>query len=240
MIDHVRSTVLSVLNKENRGTLTVSQFNEYAKHAQQLIFDQYFSEYSRLSTLKNSRRLSRDQGDKLSILRSNIDKFMKTASGSIVSTYLTFGFDSQNSPLFKPEDLYTPISLVYLGKLMEYVPKYKETYLESSNIAGPSALYQGYCDENDKWYVKPSTLTGEVNINYIRNVVDPKWTYTIVGENPVHNPSATDFQDFELGLDDQTSIVIEILKLAGVTIREAEVAQAAAQIDAVDTQKENV
>jgi hypothetical protein len=58
--------------------------------------------------------------------------------------------------------MYTPISLVYLGKLMEYVPKYKETYLESSNIAGPSTLYPGYCDENNYWYVKPSTLTGEL------------------------------------------------------------------------------
>lgn len=229
MIDHVRSTVLSVLNKENRGTLTVSQFNEYAKHAQQLLFNQYFSEYSRLSTLKNSRRLSRDQGDKLSILRANIDKFMKTATETITATYIT-----------KPTDLYTPISLVYDGKLMEYVPKYKETYLDSSNIAGPSALYPGYCDQNDYWYVKPNTLTGDVKVNYIRNVLDPKWTYVIVGENPVYNPSAADFQDFELGADDQTSLVIEILKLAGVTIREAEVAQAAAQIDAVETQKENV
>jgi len=239
MIDHVRRTVLSVLNKENRGTLTVSQFNSYAKHAQQLLFDQYFSEYARLNTLKNARRLSKDQGDKLAILRANIDKFMKTASGSIVSTYLTFGVDSQNNPLFKPEDLYTPISLVYSGKLMEYVPKYKETYLESSNIAGPSALYPGYCDENDYWYVKPSTLTGAVDVSYIRNLVDPNWTYIVVGENPVFNLSALDYQDFELGLDDMASLVVEILKLSGVTIREAEVAQAAAQIDAVDTQKEN-
>jgi len=229
MIDHVRSTVLSVLNKENRGTLTVSQFNEYAKHAQQLLFDQYFSEYSRLSTLKNARRLSRDQGDKLSILRANIDKFMKTATQTITASYIT-----------KPTDMYTPISLVYDSKLMEYVPKHKETYLEASNIAGPSALYPGYCDENDYWYIKPNTLTGDVNVNYIRNIADPKWTYVIVGENPVYNPSASDFQDFELGADDQTSLVIEILKLAGVTIREAEVAQAAAQIDAVETQKENV
>jgi hypothetical protein len=229
MINHVRNTVLSVLNKENRGTLTVSQFNSYAKYAQQLLFDQYFSEYSRLSTMKNARRLSKDQGDKLSILRSNIDKFMKTSSVSISSTYL-----------IKPSDLYTPITLVYSGKLMEYVPKYKETYLESSNISGPSELYPGYCDENDKWYVKPSTLTGEVNVNYIRNVVDPKWTYTVVGENPIFNPSAGDYQDFELNPDDEASLIVEILKLSGVTIREAEVAQAAAQIDAVETQKENV
>lgn len=229
MINHVRNTVLSVLNKENRGTLTVSQFNSYAKYAQQLLFDQYFSEYSRLSTMKNARRLSKDQGDKLSILRSNIDKFMKTSSVSILSTYV-----------IKPADLYTPITLVYSGKLMEYVPKYKETYLESSNISGPSELYPGYCDENDKWYVKPSTLTGEVNVSYIRNVVDPKWTYTVVGENPIFNPSAGDYQDFELNPDDEASLIVEILKLSGVTIREAEVAQAAAQIDAVETQKENV
>jgi hypothetical protein len=229
MINHVRNTVLSVLNKENRGTLTVSQFNSYAKYAQQLLFDQYFSEYSRLSTMKNARRLSKDQGDKLSILRSNIDKFMKTTSVSISNTYL-----------IKPADMYTPISLVYSGKLMEYVPKYKETYLESSNISGPSELYPGYCDENNYWYVKPSTLTGEVDVNYIRNVLDPKWTYTVVGENPIFNPSAGDYQDFELNPDDEASLIVEILKLSGVTIREAEVAQAAAQIDAVETQKENV
>ena len=229
MIDHVRSTVLSVLNKENRGILTVSQFNSYAKHAQQLIFDQYFSEYSRLSTLKNSRRLSSDQGDKLKMLRQNIDKFVKTDTKTITNTYIE-----------KPTDLYSMLSLVYSGKLMEYVPKYKETYLEASNIAGPSTLYPGYCDENNYWYIKPSTLTGDVSVNYIRTLADPNWTYTVVGQNPVHNPDAPDFQDFELDVDDQTSLVIEILKLSGVTIREAEVAQAAAQIDAVDTQKENV
>lgn len=229
MINHVRNTVLSVLNKENRGTLTVSQFNSYAKYAQQLLFDQYFSEYSRLSTLKNSRRLSRDQGDKLSILRSNIDKFMKTATVSKTGDYY-----------LKPSDMYSPISLVYGGKMVEYVPKYKETYLESSNIAGPSALYPGYCDENDYWYLKPDTLADDLTLNYIRTLAEPRWTYQVVGENPVFNPSATDYQDFELGPDDETSLIIEILKLSGVTIREAEVSQAAAQIDAVDTQKENV
>ena len=96
-------------------------------------------------------------------------------------------------------------------------------------------LYPGYCDENNYWYIKPSTLLGSITVNYIRNVIDPKWTYTIVGED-LFNPSA-DHQDFELELDDETKLIIEILKLSGVTIREPEVAQAAAQIDAVETQK---
>lgn len=219
------------MNKENRGILTVSQFNSYAKHAQQLLFDQQFAEYTKLSTLKNGRRLSRDQGDRLSMLRSNIDSFMVTTSQGISNGYV-----------LKPQDLYTPISLTISGKLMEYVPKHKETYLEASNLAGPSELYPGYCDENNYWYVKPNTLTGEVNISYIRNLKDPVWTYfSITGteQNPLFNPDAEDYQDFELSSDYETSLVIEILKLAGVTIRENEVTQVASQIDAVETQKEN-
>ena len=229
MIDHVRRTVLSVLNKENRGILTVDQFNAYAKHAQQLLFDQQFAEYTKLSVLKNANRLSRDQGDRLSMLRSNIDKFVKTTTVSQTSGYYV-----------KPTDMYSPLTLVYGGKQMEYVPKHKETYLTSSNVSGPSALYPGYCDENNYWYIKPNTLLGSITVNYIRNVVAPKWTYTIVGEDPLYNPSASDHQDFELELESETNLVIEILKLSGVTIREPEVAQAAAQIDAVETQKENL
>jgi len=229
MIDHVRRTVLSVLNKENRGILTVDQFNAYAKHAQQLLFDQQFSEYTRLSVLKNMNRLSRDQGDKLSMLRSNIDKFVKTSTISQTGGYYQ-----------KPNDMYSPLTLVYDGKLLEYVPKHKEIYLESSNVSGPSELYPGYCDENNYWYLKPSTLDGSLNANYIRNIKDPKWTYVVVGEDPLYNPSAADHQDFELELDSETSLVIEILKLSGVTIREQEVTQVATQIDAVETQKENL
>ena len=89
-----------------------------------------------------------------------------------------------------------------------------------------SALYPGYCDENNYRYIKPSTLLGSITVNYIRNVVAPKWTYTVVGEDPLYNPSASDHQDFELELS-ETNLVIEILKLSGVTIREPEVAQAA-------------
>jgi len=229
VIDHVRKTVLSVLNKENRGILTVSQFNSYARHAQQLLFDQYFAEYTRLSTLKNSRRLSRDHGDLLSIMRSSIDKFMVTTD-----------INNTNGYYVKPEDLYSPVSLVYEGSMVEYVPKYKEPFLETSNISGPSELYPGYCDENDYWYLKPSTLTQPIKLSYIRTLAEPNWTYVTVNEDPVFNPDASDFQDFELNSEDTTKLVIEILKLSGVTIREAEITQAATQIDAVETQKENV
>ena len=77
MINHVRNTVLSVLNKENRGFLTPAQFNSYAKHAQQLIFNQYLSEYSRMLLAKNARQTSSEFLDRSEVMQRKIEAFTK-------------------------------------------------------------------------------------------------------------------------------------------------------------------
>ena len=46
MIDSVRKTVLSILNKNNYGYITPADFNLYAKQAQLDIFDDYFYDYN--------------------------------------------------------------------------------------------------------------------------------------------------------------------------------------------------
>lgn len=63
-------------------------------------------------------------------------------------------------------------------------------------------------------------------------------TYNTVGENPIFNINAPDYQDFELDEDESVNLIVEILKLTGVTIRESEVTQAATTIDQVNTSKE--
>ena len=75
MINHVRNTVLTVLNKENRGFITPAQFNSYAKHAQQLLFNQYLSEYSRMLTAKNARQISSEFMDREEILMKRLQAF---------------------------------------------------------------------------------------------------------------------------------------------------------------------
>jgi hypothetical protein len=61
----------------------------------------------------------------------------------------------------------------------------------------------------------------------------------MVSDNPIFNPSAGDYQDFELPQEDEPNLVLEILKLAGLTIREPQITQAAVGLDAADIQKEN-
>jgi len=58
--------------------------------------------------------------------------------------------------------------------------------------------------------------------NYIRYPKDPVWTYNSVlsGQAPIFNPSASDYQDFELPKDYFNDLVNNILKYAGLEIRE--------------------
>ena len=124
MINHVRQTVLTVLNKENRGFLTPGQFNQYAKHAQETLFTRYFAEYNRLVALTNNRRSSDVYGDKENMLRKTIERFVKKTSVTQI-----------NQKYSKPLDLYHLVSVRYnnveveeLERIMNLPPKSYKDY----------------------------------------------------------------------------------------------------------------
>ncbi len=56
IINSVRETVLSVLNKNNYGYITPSDFNLYAKQAQLDIFEDYFYQYNYQVNQENARQ----------------------------------------------------------------------------------------------------------------------------------------------------------------------------------------
>lgn len=228
MINHVRNTVLSILNKENRGYITPEQFNSYAAYAQQGIFNLYFSEYAKMVALKNSRRLSADYGDRVREIQSDIDAFTKVAS-----------ITKSGAAYPKPTDMFKPLSLRYNGNEVVQVPIHKETFVEKANLTAPSTTYPIYIDKDNVFSVKPSTITSAIDLVYVRNPLTPKWTYTVVLDQPIFNPSASDYQDFELGQEESVNLIIEICKLAGVTIRENDVVTFANNADVIENQKQN-
>lgn len=230
MIDDVRKTVLTALNKENRGYLTPEQFNLYAKHAQMNIFNLYFTEHSRLVAMKNARRLSAEYGDMLNSLREKIEGFV--TSSSIAAS-------GSEYPI--PTDLYQVVNVQYFNSIAEKVSSAKALLLGNSNMTVPSTLYPTYTESNGSYKLNPFSLTENLVVNYIRVPKDPAWTYSSISgsEEPIFNPSALDYQDFELPAEDAPKLVLEILKLAGVTIRDAEVVQAANGLDTTQYQKEN-
>lgn len=231
MIDDVRNTVLTALNKENRGYLTPEQYNLYAKQAQMNIFNLYFSEYNKLVAMKNARRLSSEYGDSLNSLMEKIEAF-------IVSSAVPSNGGGEYSV---PSDTYQSITVSYNGAIAEKITEARELLLGLSNMTTPSLLYPVYKQVGNKYKLNPYNDTYDLNVVYVRLPLDPVWTYASISgsEEPIFSPTNTDFQDFELPAEDAPKLVLEILKLAGITIRDAEAVQGATGLDNTQYQKEN-
>ena len=226
MIDSVRQTVLSILNKNNYGYISPSDFNLFAKQAQLEIFDGYFKELNQIINAENARMSGTDYADLNKGVREAIDVFSRTAdltqTGAGANTYFT-------PSLATTGDDYYLLNKVLVGtREAEPVHHSKITLLNNSLLTAPSTQYPAYTLEADRITMFPETITGptDVQCQYIRYPFDPQWTYaTLAGGEPVFNQSAADYQDFEVPIDDETDLVYRILQMAGMSIREGDVYQ---------------
>jgi hypothetical protein len=222
MINEVRNTVLSILAKDNRGYVTPFEFNLYAKQAQLEVFERYIYLYSNAIIKQNQRAHGEGYTDVPKKLAEVLDTFYKV--GSLTYTAPNF---------VAPTDSYFIQKLVLNNKEIEKVSHQKALYLLDSNLTAPSVAYpvytlnDGVSSARANFTVYPNTITSNVKVHYLRYPKEPKWTYTSIGGDPLFNPSAIDYQDFEMPLSDFSDLVVKILQYAGVSIREQEVMAAA-------------
>jgi hypothetical protein len=221
MIDAVRNTVLAILNKNNYGYLSPSDFNLYAQQAQLEIFEDYFYQYNTQINLENARRSGTDYANLSKGILEVIDLFSKTAS--LVQTA------AGDNTYTMPSDYYLMNRVMYNGLEVERVNQSKITMLLNSMITAPSKEFPAYTTEASTMTAYPTTITGATDISaqYVRYPLTPKWTYNtaLEAQGPVFNQSAVDYQDFELPLDNLNDLVIKICQYAGVEIRETMVVQ---------------
>jgi hypothetical protein len=228
MINDVRNIVLSILNKENRGYVTPMEFNLYAKQAQLDIFENYTFAYSNAINKQNARLHGEGYSDIPKNIGEVIDLFSERAS-------LTY-----TSPTFAPpSDYYFLEKLLYNNsKEVEKVSHRKINYLLNSNLTAPTTSYPVYTLENDGIIVYPTIITSNVTAQYVRYPKDPNWTYSSINTgDPIFNPSAAGYQDFELPNSDFANLVVKILYYSGVQIREEQVTAAAKGEEVQDAQQ---
>jgi len=78
MINEVRNTVLSILNKNNYGYISPSDFNLYAKNAQIEIYEDYFSQYNKVINAENARMSGTDYADVRQPIAEMLEVFLVT------------------------------------------------------------------------------------------------------------------------------------------------------------------
>lgn len=230
MIDSVRATVLAICNKNNFGYISPSDFNLYAKQAQMRIFERMFSDYNKQINMENARQSGTDYAAKAQKIAQELETFM------VVTTFAQASGNTYTIPsnchFIPPNGVKTTSG----GKIMEYLTQGELVNLNNSNLTAPSTTYPAYTRDGFTLTAYPTSINtaGAVTALYFRFPLDPKWTYTTLsGGEPVFNQSAGDYQDFELSADYEPELVLNILEMAGVSIREVQVQQFA---DADDLQ----
>jgi hypothetical protein len=78
MINSVRNAVLSVLNKNNYGYISPSDFNLYSQNAQMEIYEEYFSSYNKVTNAENARTSGVDYADIEQPIAETMETFLRT------------------------------------------------------------------------------------------------------------------------------------------------------------------
>tara|TARA_R100000734_G_C3310244_1_gene101021 strand:+ start:974 stop:1678 length:705 start_codon:yes stop_codon:yes gene_type:complete len=233
MINSVRNTVLSIIDKDNSGFISPLEFNLYAKSAQLEIFQEYFDNFRKAVLDKNNRRGSKGATDEVKDIRHKLDIFTKKENLTRVGVTNRYTL---------PSDLYMVNNVLSNTDIVEEVDKTEFYFLGQANLASPSDTYKIFTRFGNEIEVSPAlTATQTLSMVYYRTPSEPKWTYiATAGGDPIYNASATDHQDFELHPEEETQLIVKILRYAGVSIRAEDVVTTANTQDKTEFEKENL
>jgi hypothetical protein len=229
MINSVRNTVLAIVNKNNYGYISPGDFNLFAKQAQLDLFDEYFFNYNEQVNEENARL----SGTGYANIKLGYEEVIDYFSVTEFLTQKTLG----TSVYYLPSTTTTGSDYYLLNKVLCYsggnllgeaekVTHSKITQLNSSLLTAPNTTFPAYTQAGDSITVFPTTINSgsDVQAQYIRYPKDPKWTYvTLYNGEPLFDQTASDYQDFELPIDDTNDLVAKILQYAGISIREKDV-----------------
>ena len=239
-VDTVYQRVLALANKEQRGYITPQEFNLLANQAQMDIFEQYFYD---LNAFKRAPGNDTEHADIVNILDEKISGFENSQSVT------RFDIDPPNEVYVYNlteaiPDLHRIVNVrvyrQFMWRNVERVSQKEHRQNQLGPLTRPSPLRPTYTlktpGEDLLLYFQHGGNI-DITVDYIRTPRKVNWTYIVVGEKALANPSSADYRNFELHPSEETELVIKILALAGVTIQDDGLYQLASSEDTKNTTK---
>jgi len=237
-VNTVYQTVLMILNKEQRGYMTPTEFNTVATQVQLEIFEKYFDDLNQQLRVPQADTDYADRqenlDEKLAIFKTFGDAIYTTVGGLsyfVLPTTDTYG----NSVSF-----YRLGNVLYNDeKVVQRLDRHEFYYANQSRLTKPSTINPAYLYENQKLFVKPTSIIDKIKVDYIRKPNNVVWGFVVgnLGQY-ISDPDTT--VNFELHESEQTEVILKILLYSGIIIRDNEVVQtAAALVQADETNKKS-
>jgi hypothetical protein len=223
-VNRVYSTLKDLANKDQRGFITPAVFNNFSGIAQMNIFNNLFDSTVLAKRLRNAALDAKQDKGKMKQIEEDLAVFSKSATVS-----LTVGVGA------KPSDLARVISINTTASPSVAVPVvYDEVNWENvlrSTLSAPTASFPAALLTNQievaptsiasvklRYYKQPEGLNPSTGA---RTASQPRFGYTVVAGKEVY--SAANSVDFELPEHYFADIVVEIAKMIGVNLRDADV-----------------
>ena len=230
-VDRIYQRVLTLANKEQRGYITPQEFNIFANQAQMDIFEQYFYDLNQFIRTPGNSTVHADMVD---ILEEKISFFEVTNNLTLTTAQKVSSGDLNTLDRF-----YRLSSVRRRNLILESVSRKDFRLFPNSPLAAPTATRPIYMVDTVNNTIQIAGRTfAEITVDFIQSPRLVNWTYVVVGEKALYNESAIDARNFDLHPSEETDLVMKILTLAGFTLKDPNLYQAAAGEDAKNTQQE--
>jgi len=212
-IDVVYKTVLTIANSDIRGNATPNDIRLLINDVVNEIYEDYFDAQNKLQNRENKGYVNGGLANLVELHQEKIQHFL------VPSGNLTYA-----SNLFSiPANARYIETVYYNGIKVELVKSSKELDTISRNkYAKPTVTMPIGLRIGDKYKIAPSTITSNVTCYYLRKPLIANWTYTVVGDAELFNPSATGFQDIDLHPSEENNVVLKTLNRLGINLKESD------------------
>tara|TARA_R110002020_G_scaffold268965_5_gene484275 strand:- start:3238 stop:3993 length:756 start_codon:yes stop_codon:yes gene_type:complete len=247
-VNNVYQTVLLILNKEQRGYMTPTEFNNIATQVQLEIFEKYFDDLNQQLRVPQA---DADYADR----QENIDEKIAIFKTFGTATYANLGVGLQYFTLPTIDSYGNTVTFYRLGDVLYNgttvagrLDRTEFYYADQSGLTKPSKDFPIYLYENNKLFVKPLSITSDITVDYVRKPANVIWGFNTgnLGQYVYNsteynaNSQPTGSVNFELHESEQSEVVLKILLYAGIVIRDPQIVQAAAaQVQADEINKKS-
>lgn len=240
-INTVYTTVLYILNKEQRGYITPQEFNSIATQVQTEIFESYFPDGNQLN--RQNQNNTQNDTEFFNMFKDNAYKlypFERDASFQYDATNDGWFFYNNTSSIFKLGEIistYNTTNPKY-DSITQLASKSDYTKITKSKLTAPTVEYPLCYITQTTTNIAPLTVPqlllkinpkpNLVTVNSLFTPVNPEWNFTVGGLGQfVYDPNNS--VNFELDISEQTNLITQILKYAGIIVRDPEIIQTASQ-----------
>ncbi len=224
LIDRIYQKVKTFVNTDGRGNVSPAEFNLLLHDAIQSRNEEYFHEVNRLLNRQNRGLITNALDNVPSRFREKASHYLVEGAAAYVSD-ATYSF---------------PTNLRYFDTIggddvqFEFCEDNRKFSITKKFANAKNPIYK-LTGNQIKVYPTPEGIAG-LPVSYLRTIRFPKWTYIVVGEGELFNPSDPGFQDADIHPSEEDEIVSRVLIRFGINLKAEDIQ---AYVQAADSNEFN-